>query len=57
MALERHPAIDRALSLVLPGSEAQLAAVLLAREPLPEPQALRQCWGNGCPNTCFRTSG
>lgn len=49
VALERHPAIDRALSLVLPGSEAQLAAVLLAREPLPEPQALRQWLGQWLP--------
>ncbi|WP_265533621.1 amino acid adenylation domain-containing protein [Pseudomonas saponiphila] len=49
LALERHPAIDRALSLVLPGSEPQLAAVLLAREPLPEPQALRQWLGQWLP--------
>ncbi|KAF0866100.1 non-ribosomal peptide synthetase [Pseudomonas sp. LD120] len=49
LALERHPAISRALSLVLPGSEPQLAAVLLAHEPLPEPQALRQWLGQWLP--------
>lgn len=49
LALERHPAISRALSLVLPGSEPQLAVVLVAHEPLPSTQALRQWLGQWLP--------
>ncbi|WP_031320015.1 non-ribosomal peptide synthetase [Pseudomonas piscis] len=49
VALERHPAISRALSLVLPGAEPQLAAVLVGVAPLPDHQALRQWLGQWLP--------
>ncbi|MGC5703067.1 amino acid adenylation domain-containing protein [Pseudomonas sp. NFXW11] len=49
VALERHPAISRAVSLVLPGSEPQLAVVLVAEPVQAQPQALRQWLGQWLP--------
>ncbi|MGE8415144.1 MAG: amino acid adenylation domain-containing protein [Pseudomonas sp.] len=49
VALERHPAISRAVSLVLPGSEPQLAAALVGESLLPDAQALRQWLGQWLP--------
>ncbi|WP_347900780.1 amino acid adenylation domain-containing protein [Pseudomonas purpurea] len=51
VALERHPAVARAVSLVLPGATAQLAAVLVAHQgaDLPECSAMRQWLGESLP--------
>ncbi|WP_025129883.1 non-ribosomal peptide synthetase [Pseudomonas sp. PH1b] len=42
LALERHPAVSRAVSLILPGSESQLAVALVGHETLPDASSLRQ---------------
>ncbi|MBT1265324.1 non-ribosomal peptide synthetase [Pseudomonas sp. VS38] len=41
VALERHPAVSRAVTLVLPGANPQLAATLMG-DALPDAEAMRQ---------------